>query len=465
MTDEPATPPAFVCPSIASIVQLPRTPFVSSLLSLYWPGVSKLEVWTMATKIQAAAAGQKQERRPRRWWRVPLALLVVLLVGILALGFWPLAPDTPRVQGVSRPGPQANAPTAPATAAAPKTISVAAGSSIQAALDQAGPGDTLVVAPGVYHESVTVKAYGVTLKGQGDGDARPVLDGENKFENGVLAIGGKFTIEQFVIRNYSKNGVIVRGADSATFRDLLTENTGEYGVFPVESANILVERCVTSGAVDTGIYVGQSRDIVIHDSETFGNTSGIEIENSVNALVENNYVHDNSGGILIFLLPEHVSKENHSNIIRNNRIENNNKPNTAPKEMIVSTVPVGTGVFIMAADDNEVTGNQITGNNSFGVAIANLTQALPADTPFDVGIYSERNRVHGNTYAGNGGNPSPEVIKAGLPGADLLWDATGAGNTWDEAGVTRFPPALPSPAWPAFASRAYLRVLSFVASL
>jgi cytochrome c peroxidase len=432
---------------------------------LYSLVVSKLEVWTMATKTQVVAAGQQQGQRARRWWRAPLALLVVLLVGVMALGLWPLAPDTPRVQGVSRPGPQANAPTAPATAAAPKTISVAAGSSIQAALDQAAPGDTVVVAPGVYHESITVKVYDITLKGQGSGDARPVLDGEQKFENGVLAIGGKFTIEQFIIRNYSKNGVIVRGADSATFRDLLTENTSEYGVFPVESANILIERCVASGAIDTGLYVGQSRDIVIRDSEAFGNTSGIEIENSVNAVVENNYVHDNSGGILIFLLPEHVSKENHHNIIRNNRIENNNAPNSAPKEMMVSTVPVGTGVFIMASDDNEVTGNQITGNHSFGVAIANLTQALPKDTPFDVGIYSERNRVHGNTYTGNGGSPSPEVVKAGLPGADLLWDVTGDGNTWDESGVTRFPPALPSPRWPAFASRAYLRVLSFVASL
>jgi parallel beta-helix repeat protein len=421
----------------------------------------------MATETQVAGVGKAAARpRARRWWRIPLAIVVLLLVVMLLLGFWPLTPDAPRVQGASRPGPQASAPAAPTSAAAAKTLTVAAGSTIQSTLDQAGPGDTVVVPSGLYHESVTVKAYGITLKGQGGGDARPVLDGENKFENGVLAIGGQFTIENMVFRNYTKNGVIVRGADSATFRDLVTENTGEYGVFPVESANVLVERCMASGVSDTGIYVGQSRDIVIRDSEAFGNTSGVEIENSANALVEHNYVHDNSGGVLIFLLPEHVSKENHHNIVRNNRIENNNKPNTAPQEMIVSTVPVGTGVFIMAADDNEITGNQIVNNQSFGVAVANLTQALPKDTPFDVGIYSERNHIHGNTYSGNGGNPDAEVVKAGLPGADLLWDATGAGNIWDEPGASsRFPPALPSSGWPEFASRAYMRILSFVSSL
>src|SRR5207302_1156973 len=150
------------------------------------------------------------------------------------------------------------------------------------------------------------------------------------------------------------------------------ENTGEYGLFPVESANVLIERSVAIGATDTGLYVGQSRDIVVRDSEAFGNTAGIELENSVNALVENNYVHDNSGGILVFLLPELVSKENHSNRVVGNRIEQNNKPNTAPKEMIVSTVPSGTGMFILAADENEVTGNQIKDNKSVGVAVINL---------------------------------------------------------------------------------------------
>jgi cytochrome c peroxidase len=417
----------------------------------------------MATETQANVIGQSAAGRNGRWWRVPLAVLALLLVAFLLLGFWPIAPD--RAQGESRPGPQAGAQAAPAASAAPQTISVAAGDSIQAAVDKAAPGDTIIVAPGLYHESITVKVPGVTLKGQGSGDARPVLDGQNRFENGVLATAGAFTIENLVVRNYLKNGVIVRGADGATFRDLRTENTGEYGVFPVESANVLVERCVTSGVSDTGIYVGQSRDIVIRDSEAFGNTSGVEIENSINAVVENNYVHDNSGGILVFLLPEHVSKENHHNTIRNNRIEGNNKPNTAPKEMIVSTVPVGTGVFIMAADDNEVTGNQITNNQSFGVAIANLTQALPKDSYFDVGIYSERNHVHGNIFTGNGGSPDDEVVKAGLPGADLLWDGTGDGNIWDEPGATRFPPALPSSGWPSFVGRAYMRVLSVLSAL
>ncbi len=416
----------------------------------------------MATRTETTA-GSDATRSRRRWWRIPLGLLLLLLLGVLALGLWPLAPDAPPIAAESHPGPQADAPTAPASPGTPRTIDVASGGSIQAALDGAGPGDTILVPPGTYHESLTVKAYGITLKGQGSGDARPVLDGQGQLENGVLAIGGKFTMESMVVRNYTKNGVLVRGADGVVMRDLRTENTGEYGLFPVESANILVEQCVTVGVIDTGIYVGQSRDIVIRNNEAYDNVSGIEVENSVNALVENNYTHDNAAGILVFLLPDHVSKETRHNIIRNNRIEHNNRPNTAPASMIVSSVPSGTGVMIMAADDTQVTGNQITSNNSFGVAVINLTQALPKETNFDIGIYSERNQIAGNTYSGNGGAPAPAVGEAGLPGADLLWDGTGAGNVWNEPGASSFPPALPTPSWPAFLGRAYMRILSLLA--
>lgn len=419
----------------------------------------------MTTPARPMTGASQPQRPRRRWWRALAWLLGALLLLALALGFWPLAPDRPRTPAESRPGPQADAPAAPANPPAPKTIAVAPGGKIQAALDAAGPGDTIVVPPGTYNETLTVRTYGLTLRGERGGAERPVLDGQGTFNNGVLAVGGKFTIEQFVVRNYTENGVIVKGADGVVFRDIVTENTGEYGLFPVETANVLIERCMASGATDTGLYVGQSRDIIIRDSEAFANVSGIEIENSVNALVENNYTHDNSSGVLIFLLPNHVSKENHHNIVRNNRIENNNRPNVAPPEEIVSQVPPGTGAFILAADDNEITGNIFKDNKSVGVAVINLRQALPNEAEFDVGIYSERNHIHGNTYINNGTNPDPAVLKAGLPGGDLLWDGTGADNIWDEQVQKRFPPLLPSSAWPAFVSRAYMRVVSFVAGL
>src|SRR2546422_79864 len=51
--------------------------------------------------------------------------------------------------------------------AAADVTKVHPGESIQTAIDQASPGDTIKLAPGTYHESVQIKTDGITLKGAG----------------------------------------------------------------------------------------------------------------------------------------------------------------------------------------------------------------------------------------------------------------------------------------------------------
>jgi parallel beta-helix repeat protein len=220
--------------------------------------------------------------------------------------------------------------------------------------------------------------------------------------------------------------------------------------------------------VDTGIYVGQSTQIVVRDSEAFGNVSGIEIENSTDALVENNYAHDNTGGILVFVLPGKTATEGARTRVVNNRIENNNLANFARPEMTVSLVPAGTGILILAADSTEVTGNSFRGNKSFAVAIVALSDfpeffGEAAQKGWDVPVLSDDNWIHANVYEDNGFDPDPGVLEAGFVGADLLWSTSGHGNRWDETGTRAFPSPLPSSAWPGFLRTAYERALNFLA--
>jgi parallel beta-helix repeat protein len=226
---------------------------------------------------------------------------------------------------------------------------------------------------------------------------------------------------------------------------------------------VLVERVRVTGAKDAAIYVGQSRDIVVRDNEVHDNVTGIEIENSVNALVENNYAHGNTGGILVFLLPNNPSKEGSDTRVVRNRVIANNHPNFGDPNAIVSQVPPGSGVFIMAADRTEVSGNEIRDNDSFAVAVVSLASAFPKGTSFDVGIVPEENRIFGNTLAGNGRNPAPSVKAIAGRGVDLIWDGSGAGNLWSQPGASRFPPLLPDRHWPGVLQRAWARVVSFLA--
>ena len=384
-------------------------------------------------------------------------LVGLLLILVVVLGLLPIPADVPPKPLPGHTGAPDGVPTT-APVESNRTLTVNAGELIQGAIDQAKPGDVVEVMPGTYHEALTVSIHNLTLRGVADASGQwPILDGESQFDNGVFVTGSFFTIEQFQIRNYKENGAINQGGYGPVYRDLIIDNPGEYAVFPIASTNVLIERVKASGATDAALYVGQSRDIVVRDSEAFDNVTGIEIENSVNALVENNYVHDNTGGILVFLLPNLNAKDGHDTVVKNNRVENNNTPNFATGG-VVQKVPPGTGILIMAADGTEVTGNIISGNNSAGIGVVASSIIFDDVSDFDIPLVPEQTWVHDNTYSDNGNDPAPLLADLGLPGVDVLWDASGWDNRFDDAGIKTFP-ILPSSAWPDVAKKALWQVL------
>ncbi|MCL6535587.1 MAG: right-handed parallel beta-helix repeat-containing protein [Armatimonadetes bacterium] len=325
-----------------------------------------------------------------------------------------------------------------------RVVEVRPGESIQEAVDKAGRNGVVRIYPGTYHENVLVIHHGVTIEGVIRNGKRPVLDGRNLLPDAISGLGNDFKVMNLEIRNYQGNGVVVHKARNVVYRNLILHNTGLYGVYPIECDGVLVEDCKVSGTRDAGIYVGQSRNIVVRRNEAFQNVTGIEIENCVNAIVEDNYVHNNTGGILVFLLPFNPSKVQDGCIVRRNRVINNNTPNFADPEAIVSNVLKGTGIMLLAADNTEVYENEIVGNGTFGIMTIGLRQIFPAPTPLDVDPSPDGNRIYNNTLRDNGKDPDERLKRFGIPPVDLLWDMTGKGNTWNQPEGTRFPPALPS---------------------
>jgi cytochrome c peroxidase len=342
-------------------------------------------------------------------------------------------------------------------------IAVNPGQSIQAAVDRLKEGGTIELMPGTYSEAVTIDLAGVTLRGKTVDGKRPVLDGQDKISDAIIASGRKLTFEHFDIMNYAGNGITVSGATDVTFRDLFVNNTGLYGVYPVECSGVLVERVRVTRTRDAGIYVGQSEHIVVRDSEVYKNVTGIEIENSVDALVTNNHAYGNTAGILVFVLPNNPSKVGRDTRVIGNRVIANNHENFADKAAVVSHVPSGAGIIVMAADRTEVTDNEIRDNNSFGIAVMGLNALYPKANRFDVGPTPEENLIHTNRYENNGKRPDATVVAAGVKGSDLVWDGSGWNNVWKEANATSVPGLLPNSNWPSPLRRVFWRLMSFVA--
>ncbi len=339
------------------------------------------------------------------------------------------------------------------------------GERIQDAIDAAGIGDEVVVMPGTYHQTLTLDVSGITLTGEVEGGERAVLDGRGVLADGIIGSGSDLEIRGFEIRDYIANGVMIHLASNVVFRDLHFDDTGLYGLYPVEVVGVHIEGCSVTGAKDAGIYVGQSKDIVVRGNRAYGNVTGIEIENSVEALVEDNDVTDNAGGILVFALPNVPSKVSRHCRVIGNRIVANNHQNFADSTAIVASVPSGTGIMILASDDVEVAGNEIRGNDSFGIAVAGLDSQFGAGSEFDVDPTPERCWIHDNVMAGNGTAPAEAITAAGYGGADLLWDLSGYDNSWDQPGASRLPWALPGREWSGLRRRANDRLWRLLAAV
>ena len=255
------------------------------------------------------------------------------------------------------------------------TIEVRDGETIQEAINKAEPGDTVLVYPGRYVESVYIDKDNITLRGIVEENEWPLLDGEGVLNDAILYSGNDITVEWLKIVKYKGNAIMGQAGNNFIIRYNWIDDTGVYGIFPQYGQNGLIAYNKLRLIEDAAIYVGMCDNVDVRNNEVFDSVAGIEIENSRHSIVENNYVHNNTGGILAFITPGLPIKTAYDVIIRNNFIVNNNTPNFGAEGSIVSGIPAGTGILIMAADDVRIEGNIITGNNTAGIIVTDLSYA------------------------------------------------------------------------------------------
>jgi parallel beta-helix repeat protein len=294
-----------------------------------------------------------------------------------------------------------------------EVIIVKDGESIQEAVKAAKPGAVIKVMPGTYKETVYVDKDNITLSGVIERGAYPVMDGEGVLNDAVLYSGNGFTVENLYITRYKGNAIMGQAGNNYIIRNNIIVDTGVYGIFPQLGKNGIVAHNVISGIEDAAIYVGMSDNVDVVYNQVFDSVAGIEIENSRSALVEGNFVYNNTGGILAFITPGLPIKTCSDVIIRNNFVVDNNHENFAIPGSLVSNIPQGTGMLIMACDDVVVEQNIISGNESMGVLFTDFSLAGNAATDIDADPNPNRPKILNNIMQNNGNNPAP-VVRAVL---------------------------------------------------
>lgn len=315
-------------------------------------------------------------------------------------------------------------------------------------------GDVIVFPEGTFEIADTLTFDGsiagtsvnnITILGYGKD--RTILDFSNSNGgDGIFVQNGKdIEIRDLGVYEAANNAIKLVNTDGIILDSVATvwegdldQGNGAYGLYPVQSKNILIQNSYVRGSADAGIYVGQAENIVVRRNIAVENVAGIEIENSVNADVYDNEAKENTGGILVFDLP--IGQTYYGSNVRvfNNMVENNNTDNFANASDFaagVHVVPPGTGVILLAASDVEVYNNTISGHDTLSVAITSYLLAeetlLTPDGFAEFGPVVDdgwkpvpRNvSVHDNTISNSGGNPRGQLIEDIIAGYTAMHSA------------------------------------------
>lgn len=374
---------------------------------------------------------------------------------------------------------------------------------IQAAVNAADHGTTILVMPGVYREEPS-RAVPTTSTGDNpDGTYSYAYHLANPNDANLIGIIGKRNLilegtgiqprDVLIDVGFVKDvGIRADRADGIIIRNLWARDANEHGIYVVETSGYAFDRtvgsyskdyelfsfvsdhglytdCEAEGGSDSGIYIGGAPDThgqnrfsatvqrcKMHDNALgFSGTQG----NSVHMI--DNDVYDNAIGLSFDSEVDHPNFPMRYSVIEDNRIYDNNldvyaagvgTPAGGPAYSFFR-YPVGTGMWIIGGEHNIIRNNYFYNNGRFGI----IFFFNPFENHPVAGIATPRfNEITQNFFGVDPlNNPAPNLTAyppGGIytpGGSDIFWDENGQGNCVDgqAAGsgtVTIDPPGYPA---------------------
>ncbi len=252
------------------------------------------------------------------------------------------------------------------------TIFVHPGQSIQAAVDRASPGDTVLIEPGVYRQSVLIAKDDLRLRGSGASLGGTVIEPAStprgfcgkQLLSGICVVDPQqrrvvgVEVSDLLVRDFANDGVIGIDTRNLLVHNVTAHHNARYGVTRFDSTGGGYFNNIATGSGDAGIYIGDSpkANLTILGNEVWNNGFGILTRNAQGVDVALNDVHDNCIGIFFWWVPGVAGngQVSYNTVRRNNRF-------CSASEQIPFNYS-GSGIALMGAHDLVVKQNAVFNN-------------------------------------------------------------------------------------------------------
>lgn len=276
---------------------------------------------------------------------------------------------------------------------------------LQLAIGQSSPGDTVVLAAGTYPGGVLVPPakHDVTIRGVDRNTV--VLDGANRRKNGIVVHADGVSILNLSAHGFTKNAFYWDGADRFRASYLTVWNVGEYGVYVEDGEHGRVDHAYVSGAARAAYYVGECRPCDATIANVVGRLSAIGYSgtNATGVEIRDSTWDRNGAGILPNTYANEALPPQARATIMRNTVTRSGRAAVPIKTALAGFI--GIGIAIAGGNANLVAGNRVTGSERYGIAVFPTARYVVFDpgTPEPGPPWRPRgNTVWLNTIRGSG---------------------------------------------------------------
>ncbi len=239
---------------------------------------------------------------------------------------------------------------------------------IQAAVNAAKQYALISIAPGIYHEVVTVRTAHLTIRGRDRNGV--ILDGNFKLTNGFEVVADNVVLENMTARHFQANGFYWMGVKGYRASYLTAYANGDYGVYAYGSNTGQFDHDLAVGQPDSGFYIGYCHpcNAIITNVISEDNALGYSGTNAGgNLVIRDSIWRNNMSGIAPNTLDSEPDPPEADTTIINNLVENNNNFDAPSKALEYPSI--GNGIVIGGGNNNHILNNRINGHIYYGILI------------------------------------------------------------------------------------------------